>query len=390
MAVRTKQAGPLPEYIPVDDAERIAQSAAGRALASFPEYGDYDEPVADPDEVALENVLSELGSSGADAKVNVYQLDAKRNRAFVGSFLPGDFSIEQIQLRYGAGEYAVEVRKDKKWLKKSTVRIAAPRESVSSPAQQTAIDQSKIMEAMQSGFERMGAMFANALSGFAVNQPKPKTAMETLQELAMMRDLMGFDRHQPAPAQNPMEIIELAKTLAETITPRTGDPGTGEVIIETLKHIGPMLMQAQRAMPATPQALAPVLQQNPIPQNPVIDPAIETAQDDNEMSIQRKIFLGLLIRNAAANNDPETYANLLLDQASEEQIIEFAHRPDWFELLCREAPQAAPYRPWFEELRLIVLDLTKPETDDKTEGVELSDDTPNVPGSTDKHASSNP
>ncbi len=378
MATRNKQ--PVGEFIPADDAERIAQMAAGKALAAVPEFEEFEDQ-SDPDEIALENVLSELGSSGADAKVNVYQLDDKKNRAFVGSFLPGDFSIEQIQLQYGAGEYAVEVRKDKKWLKKTTVKIAAPRNVSAMTIQQPvapAIETGKIIETMQSGFEKMATMFAGALGNLAANQPKPKTAMETLQELQMMKEIMGVHNQPSAPAADPMQMMEIAMNLAEKIHPRTGEPGTGEVIMEAIKGLAPLLQQGMQRQQAAP-VMVPQLQhvQIPAPVAPALQmpdgtaaPVTQTqpAQETDEMNLARKMYLNLLVSNAQADNDPSTYANLMLDLAGEQAALEFANDPQWFEKLCAEEPRAANFRAWFDELRMTVLELTKPENSGINEG----------------------
>lgn len=376
---------PVGEFIPLDEAERMAQAAAGKALAAMPDIEEYLEDQSDPDEIALENVLSELGSSGADAKVNVYQLDDKKNRAFVGSFLPGDFSIEQIQLQYGAGEYAVEVRKDKKWLKKTTVKIAAPRNinAMAAPLPVTGIGDTKILETMQAGFKEMSAMFANALGGLVANQPKPKTAMEMLQELQMMKEIMGVNNQPAAPAADPMQMMEIAMSLAEKIQPRVGEPGTGEVIMEAIKGFAPLLQQGLQNQRQTAPVMMPQLQHNPVittsqhiripenmPANPdaPMTPVSTPTGEDEQMNLARKMYLNLLVSNAQANNDPSTYANLMLDLAGEQAALEFANDPQWFEKLCAEEPRAANFREWFDELRMMVLELTKPENEGINEG----------------------
>lgn len=373
----TRKTAPVGEYIPIDEAERMAQAAAGKALAAMPELEDFLEDQTDPDEIALENVLSELGSSGADAKVNVYQLDDKKNRAFVGSFLPGDFSIEQIQLQYGAGEYAVEVRKDKKWLKKTTVKIAAPRNNAIMAQPQIAqpqVETGKILETMQNGFKEMGAMFATALSGLAANQAKPKSSLETLQELQMMKEIIGGNTpivHPPA--ADPLQMVELAMNLAEKIQPRTGEPGTGEVILEAIKNFAPLLGQAAQQRQQIASPTVPQLSHNPAPTmypaNPEPGPfnqpqniqPTQPAQETDQMNFARKMYLNLLVSNAQADNDPTTYAQMLLDITGEQAALEFANAPDWFEKLCTEEPRAANFRAWFDELRMVVIELTKPE-----------------------------
>lgn len=371
MAAR-KQAVTADEFISREEAERMAQVAAGRVLATMPE----PEPEIpemhedDPDDIALANVIADLGGPGIDAKVNVYLLDANRNKSFVRSFLPSEFSLEAVQSEYGPGDYEIHVRKDGKLATRKVLKIATPRKIENLPVN-PAVETGKILETMQNGFKEMGAMFANALAGLAANQPKPKTTMEMLQEMTMMKDMLGLNNPVPvAPAgPDPMQLFEMATQIAEKITPRTGEPGAGEVILEAIKNFGPVLTQAAQRQPAPvmplPAHIGPPVMQNPLPvhtgETPIPVPLENQPQGNDEMNIAKKMYLNLLVSNAAANNDPSTYANLMLDVAGEAAALEFANAPDWFERLCAEEPRAAQHRPWFEELRGMVLELTKPE-----------------------------
>jgi len=83
------------------------------------------------------------------------------------------------------------------------------------------------------------------------------------------------------------------------------------------------------------------------------------------------MYLNMLIANAHADNDPATYAQLMIDLVGDEAAIQFANAPDWFEQLCAEEPRAANFRKWFEELRIVVLELTKPEVPDMNTGDEI-------------------
>lgn len=322
----------------------------------------------DPDDVALANVLAELGSSGADAKVNVYQIDEKKNRAFVGSFLPGDFSIEVLQAQYGAGEYAVEVRKDKKWLKKTTVKIAAPKNpGYIAPVLPRVSDESpKIIEAMQAGFNQMGQMFAQALGQLAANQPKQKSTMETLQELQLMREILGGA--QSAPAPDPMAMVTMALELSEKIRPREGEPGTGEIIMEAVKNFAPTINKfvethaaQQAALPAVPPIHGPAVQ-IPAPLTPPATP------ENFEMDMTTKLYARTLIAAAKSGADPMTYANNVLDLLPEEKVLEFVGRPDWFEDVAKALPEAVPFRPWFESMKECILELTSPDDGASVEG----------------------
>ena len=351
------------EFIPSDNDERTAQIMAARgmpdtppAIMERPEPEIYEET---EDEI-LANVIADLGGPGIDAKVNVYQLDQNRNKAFVRAYLPAEFSLESIQSEYGSGDYEIHVRKDGRLATRKVVKIAAPKTppNVMIPSQVTGISDAKILETMQNGFKEMGAMFANALSSLTANQPKPKSTMEMLQEMQLMREIMGGN--SPAqPATNPMEIITLAKELAETITPRVGEPGTGEVIMSALKTVAPMLQNAMVAQAQNMPAPMPAPQIPAIQQNPIAQPAQNPQGDD--MNFARKMFLNMLISNAKADNEPSTYAAMIIDMTGEEKAREFSAAPDWFEQLCKEEPRAIDYREWFQELKDSVEEMLKPD-----------------------------
>jgi len=384
MARQKTASATMGEFISQEEAERMAQVAAGRALAaSMPEPEPEIQPEDDPDDIALANVIADLGGPGIDAKVNVYHLDGNRNKAFARAYLPAEFSLESVQQEFGPGDYEIHVRKDGKLATRKVLRIAAPKNQPVNSAPNSGMETARVIEAMQNGFKEMGTMFATALAGLASNQPKPKTTMEMLQEMQLMREIMGVNNAPVAPSSDPMHVMELAMNLAEKIQPRVGEPGTGEVIMEAIKNFGPMLAQGMQNAPRP--VMIPQLSQNPVPAPSQITPAQEIqapitqpVMEDNQMNIARKYYMNLLIANAEADNDPTTYAQLMIDLVGENAATEFVNAPDWFEKLCAEEPRAQNHKVWFDEMRGIIQELTKPDEpaidkDSKPEQV------PNVP-----------
>ena len=352
MAARTK---PAQEFIPADP-EREAQAAYGRALLAAPETP--EEP--DPDDVALQAVLSELGSSGTDAKVNIYQLDARQNRAFVGAFLPSEFSLERVQSEYGPGDYEIRVYNAGRLATRKAVKIAAPKNSTAvTISTQSGIDAGKIIETMNQGFQQIGQMFAQALGSLAQNQPKPKTTLETLQEFQLMKEVFG----QPAPAQtnDPMQMISMAMELSDKIRPREGEPSAGEIMMEALKNFAPAINQMVTA-PKPVMLPAQVIAHNPVPvQSPVPaqSPAVQTSE--NDMDLMTKIYVKTILAAAQNEADPETYANNILDLLPEETVLAFVNKPEWFAEVTKAVPEAAPFATWFTALKTCILDLTSLE-----------------------------
>jgi len=361
MATPRKPRNAESEFVSREDAERMAQDAAGRAMMQYPDAEPPESTEDDPDDIALANVIADLGGPGIDAKVNVYQLDKNKNKAFVGAFLPTEFSLEAIQTNFGPGDYEVHVRKDGRLATRKVLRIAHP-VSNSMPAVLPQMGQpqnDKIIEAMQNGFKEITTMFSNALGQLASNQPKPKTTMEMLQEMSMMREIMGVNNQ---PQIDSMKVLETAMTLAEKITPRTGEPGAGEIIMETLKNLGPVFNKVLENQNQSRPQISPMILPTPQPVNSLAVPAnIPQQNESDEMNVMKRYYLNMLIAQAQNDNDTLTYANMLLDVVGEEKALEFINSPNWFENLKAEDARVANHQAWFERMRADVLELTKPE-----------------------------
>lgn len=357
MAARAK---PLQEFIP-NNPEEAAQIEYGRRMAlaeaTTPETTIEPEE-ADPDDIALQNVLSELGSSGVDAKVNIYQLDARQNRAFIGAFLPSEFSLERVQSEFGPGEYEIRVYRAGKLATRKVIKIAAPKNSAvpGIAPQNNGAELGKIVETMNAGFNQLGTMFAQALQGLAQNQPKPKSTLETLQEFQLMKEVFGGNS-QPAP--DPMAMVTMALELSEKIRPREGEPGAGEIIMEAVKNFAPTI---NSMVASAQQNSAHVMSAPPVPQIPAI-PQIPAPEND-EMNIMQKVYVKTLIAAAASNAAPETYANNILDLMPEQTVLDFVGPENWFTAVVEKIPEAAPHADWFGQLKQSIIDLTRDDEGD--------------------------
>lgn len=362
------------EVLPPSDVElRNDQIAAGRQMMMQPDPEPAPPPQLneiepDPDDVALSAVLAELGSNNADAKVNVHQLDPRtKARAFVGTFAPSEFTLEKLQVEFGPGDYEIRVYSTQGLVTRRVVKIATPKNAALVSMQPAVNDNTKLLEAMQNGFQQMSQMFANALGQLSANQPKPKSTLELLQEMQMMREIMGGN--QPAqPAVDPMEMFRMATEIADKIHPREGEPATGEILLRAIESFGPVLANAAKAeAPSVPmienatpvlgvpaQAAPQPLKSNPIPKEP-------------DMNME-KFYLNMLISHARAGHDPMTYANMILDTLPDDKVHEFIGRSDWFAQLVARDARVNEYREWFEELKADIIELTTDDGDGIQEG----------------------
>jgi len=360
------------------DAEIAAQAAAANAAFQLPQQFD-DENDELPEDVALQNIISEFGSDAEGAKVNVYLVEPNKPLAFVKSYTPLEFSLEALQLEYGPGDYQVRVYAGRGLRSRKNIRIAKPIMPVPQVQfHQPQQDQNKLVEAMQAGFQSMATMFSQSLermnATITQNAPKPKSTLEQLQEFQLMKEVFGGNQQ----SSDPMKVIELAKEFAGMMNPQPADENS--LLMEGIKTFGPLLSQQ---LSGAPQGHAPQLNHQPRPvlnapisgqvqiaphvvvPAPVLEPvssSIQPVQDAPDMIIN--MYIRTLVANAKADNDPVTYANVILDLVGEETAKGFISRPDWFDEIVKRNAEATPYREWFEELKNAIFLLTNPEIPD--------------------------
>lgn len=347
-------------YQPLDDGEENETESGNEGGFRLPSLTNFSVPVLEekgsPEDEALLNVISELGSSTNTGKVNVYRYTPGKPLAFSKSYLPMEFSLEILKDEFGPGEYEVRVYDQTALKSRRRINIDKPLH----PAPVAPVQHNdKLIETMNAGFNRMAEMFAGALNQLAASQPKQKSSSEILEEMRIMSEIIGNNRAPAAPAADPMSLIETAFILADRINPRPA--GENDLLLEGLKAFAPVLgvamtQQQHQQAPAlaAPQTMPTV--QPPVQPVPASQPTPTSEQD------MMKYYVWLLVQNAKQDNDPSTYANLFIDQTSVEEARGFVMNPTWFEILCNVNPEVANYRPWFEELRNIVLELTNPET----------------------------
>lgn len=330
-----------------------------KALTTVNQNDDFDD-TEKTDEDYLQEVFAELGGSGS-AKVNVYQVETGKPLAFVGSFAPDMFSIEAIQQSYGAGEYAVHVRVDGRIKSKRTIRIAKPRETPQpNGGGISAHDVANIVR--------------ETVRDLIPRETAPvKSTKDMLDEMLIMKQILAADQPKTSGVDDFLKMLDVAKTIVNP-APEPSEPSTSQLLMNGISAIAPVLaagMQQQNRQPMQPRQPmpppAPAPAQTEAMALPIEGETITTAnlspinESDEAMNFQQKIMLDMLIKNAANDNDPVTYANVILDLVGAEKAIELLQRDDWFTWLAEQDARVQSYQQWFIELRAIVLDLASQE-----------------------------
>jgi hypothetical protein len=121
----------------------------------------------------------------------------------------------------------------------------------------------------------------------------------------------------------------------------------------------------------------PQMQPNPAPIKPVENVAPIATQEQpptlnlnqseiDAMKLQETMLFNLLISNAEKDNDPEPYANMLLDIVGDDEAEKMLNVPNWFELLVERDSRVQNYQAWFINLRAIMLDYINESKNDLT------------------------
>jgi hypothetical protein len=264
----------------------------------------------------------------------------------------------------------------------------------------------EMQKTQMSQFQLMMEQQQNAIAQtVTASAPTPQQTVDPMamqaNMMAMMAQMKDFvtPAHQPV-SQDPIEFMTKMMDLQNTMGALSGEGGTGALLASVAKDVLPQLVDLAKIdglkkpnaslPPVPPPAPPPVQKPNPTPQlnlKPAISPEItpDTPQENDQML--EKIFIkrtvAMLLPKARTDRDPITYAEVLLDAASEynqeEFAVSFIVSPEFCDRLIAIDPQVAQYRPWFEQLREAVIEMigevpdsgpVNADTDDKKPVIE--------------------
>jgi len=347
------------EVIPRDFREQLQQAEA-QAAAEYDPGSIGTEDISD--DLALTQTLAQIGDDESNAKVYVYKIDPKtKSDVFAFETSPAEFAtggLTEIGKRYGGGDYRVRVYANGRVLTHKRIAIMEQKET---PATAPGIGAdlpalfAQQQAAMLDGFR----MLAESLK--PAPQPPAPSMMEQLQVFAQLQGLMGGNHKQSGPDFGQMlDVLKQGMEMGRS----GGEQSMLDVLMRGIETFGPVITEAVKAGAQNP---ALIQQAQAMPQNqaaiaaPVPEIQTQQPQNEDEMGIlQNQILkqsIGFLVKQAQAGNDPDTYANMVLDQMDEKTLTEFVNRPDWLDFLAqynagvKEPANAA----WFGELRVILI-----------------------------------
>jgi hypothetical protein len=347
------------EVIPRDFREQLQQAEA-QAAAEYDPGSIGTEDISD--DLALTQTLAQIGDDESNAKVYVYKIDPKtKTDVFAFETTPAEFAtggLTEIGKRYGGGDYRVRVYANGRVVTHKRIAIMEQKDAPATPVNIAADLQTLFAQqqaAMLDGFR----MLAESLK--PAPQPPAPSMMEQLQVFAQLQGLMGGNHKQSGPDFGQMlDVLKQGMEMGRS----GGEQSMLDVLMRGIETFGPVITEAVKAGAQNP---ALIQQAQAMPQNqaaiaaPVPEIQTQQPQNEDEMGIlQNQILkqsIGFLVKQAQAGNDPDTYANMVLDQMDEKTLSDFVNRPDWLDFLAqynagvKEPANAA----WFGELRVILI-----------------------------------
>lgn len=320
-----------------------------------------------PDDFELEQAAEELeGAQGAT--VTIYRQGAHgRDWTFIDTIMPSQYSPVMLKhAPYNGGTFRIVMRHADGTIRVNRVLPVEPAPQPAIALQPAGVPSlageqgvAILGKAMVEGFGRIGEAMAK-LGELVVGQrtgpaATPPGLRDLLGDVQALKDLIA-----PAvPASDPLAMLQSLLGIVKELPGRGGDddaPRRGsatemDVLLEAAKVIMPQIAAAAGAnAPAQPRPMIAPPQRPPltvVPAQPAGTPAAQAVPAVNPAAM----LVNFLVDQAKRANDPDAYAVVVLDNVPPEIVTQWTTRDDWFEEICKIAPDAAPFRGWFDKLR---------------------------------------
>lgn len=353
-----------------------------------------------PDDIAIENLMSEFASVTL-AEVKTYRVLPNNKLEYICAQHPNEFRFDDLRDEYGGGKFRVfiyGIEDGKKVLKASPqFDVAKPREKPMQQFQQQNNGNSDMAQIMASAMQGLGQMMMQGFEGMgkliaesrpAATAPVDPMVMQQqfLQQMVTMKQL--FDKPAPVEDKNILEKsldmlqrgIEMGKGMSEV----RGEASSTDVLLETVKSLGPVFMQGMAMNAASHQQHAPQTQHQPQAQQlaPPIPPAAPgqnnqqtTHQESEDMGFIQKqrlqMGLNFLVDAAMRDLSPITYAELTLDMLGDDEVDTILNTENVLDHLAQIDPRINNHKLWFEsllkELKELLPEVEEPAINEETQ-----------------------
>lgn len=340
----------------VSQAKHVAEDAT--------ETADTGLPPAEPD--SLQSLLSELAGSAA-GKITVYRTGPNQKQTYVFQCAPEAFSLDDLRDRFNGGDFRLYITRNGVLWKNITVSVEPKQAGTTPEAPPSSSD--AVLAVMREGFQKQAEVMRELVIRTAAPAPAPASPLAGInipELVTSLATLMRTLAPQPAQSANPDRAIDMLMKgieLAQSLKSENGgeEPSLMGLMRDLIKS--PMAaqaiaatMQAQHPQPRPaaprPPAGAPAIQHQPQPPAPAPSFAGETAApaapETPAVNPLLKQYLGMLVSKAENGADPTLYADLVLDNLTEDQLNQLLDaQPSTVDYLITVEPRVATQRDWF-------------------------------------------
>lgn len=314
---------------------------------------------------ALNELYAHADAAPTEALAHVYYIDADGEEAKIWKGEISEYDLDSLARQHGSGKYRlrVYVKTEAGNFGQKLDKVFPYRLPAEVDARLRAIRKGEIQpQAAQGGApaltaEQIGLAVAAAIKA-ALPVQAPINQLGMLQEVAqIVRTLhVAPTVNNTQPAVNPMEMLRLGVELArgnsggdDDAPPRSGKTTAYDLLARMVDRFAPAFIQAaqqsQGGNGAAPAQIA---------DSTTVQAAGDKMSAENEAIVRLRAGLDFLIMQAQADNDPETYAGMVMDNIPEADLIRFINGADPIAYLANVHPGVRQHEKWFKDLLQIV------------------------------------
>jgi hypothetical protein len=336
-----------------------------------------------PDAPMADELADLLGVDDDGTKYTVHKQPQKPGEriAYCMTYTKSDLSLDTIRATFGGGTYRITGRDSKNQYVQSKLVTLFDMPKVPNAAGSGAnADLAAVLAAAKAGGNDMmplimemirsqGAQTAAMLTAMATNKPVAPSGPTFMEIMALMKEM----NHKPD-GESPVKMLLEGLALGQKLSGGGGEVGMLDVAKQGLEMLSPLIARDAatprpngnpRPMPQQPRPNAPVQPVNgaapqlPAAPAPSSTPVPEVPNPMFQKLNWLKALTANLVVHAVKEHDPETYAEVVLDNLppfiTEDEILERLSPDNSVALLATLNPDVAKYPVWFEEFRQAVI-----------------------------------
>lgn len=303
----------------------------------------------EPDAFAKIRAYCESGSGSG--MLGIYRALPNKKEQFVCKMDASEFDPEIIKGRFGGGDFIIKAYNERSKIALKQ-HLSIEGEPIIVSAKPDYEPAPRVQNAPAFDMREFAMMMADnnrqLLTSLAsIMQPQSNGRAEMLQEMLTMKELFSSGQQQGG-----IEMIMKGIELARSVEPRTGEATGMDVLLESIKSLGPAIgaVVKQTNRPPQPRVIKQPQHSDDMVSLPSTNAALPVQKTENEENMIFNYYVGMLVKFAKENRDPILYADLIADNVPDEKICELLNRTDVLEYLESINPGVADVRPWFENV----------------------------------------